>query len=391
MAIEKSYFHDFVRQSLYRQNRKPSINPLNPPAYFHTLGLPLPFHDYKFLPPYLGEMGPEVMFFLAMVEPWLRSGWKILAKRPELYPPHTAYACPPLFDKITALQKEYKAVPMVFRQMMGSSDDFRLTAEADRSLTKLKFKATMPPHTRPYFTKHSEYEQRLWSLLGEYMELTAAKGTFWGEYLPSLNLGYFNERNLMIGGAVTPMPPSYQPTAYCQGPSLHSPHIGLQMRNYREKRRNSNVAEMLQAARDASDFLNLPILVYGHPQGTVLPDFLPNTDQLARQQGHSLLEYELRALKNCSLMIAPLSGWMDLMAWLRVPTLVECPTPDLYHNLTRLACFKPQISFMERGKPLPPQIIRLMAHRVQTSLPPTPPSFTLVQDLPNGFSAKPYQ
>ncbi|MEF3192078.1 MAG: hypothetical protein K6347_05985, partial [Campylobacterales bacterium] len=38
------------------------------------------------LPPFLGEMGVEIEFFLASVEPYLRSGWKIPARRPQLYP-----------------------------------------------------------------------------------------------------------------------------------------------------------------------------------------------------------------------------------------------------------------------------------------------------------------
>ena len=41
----------------------------------------------RVLPPYLGELGYEVKYHLARVEPWLRNGWKILARRPEFYPP----------------------------------------------------------------------------------------------------------------------------------------------------------------------------------------------------------------------------------------------------------------------------------------------------------------
>ncbi len=44
----------------------------------------------RVLPPYLGEMGYEIKFHLARVEPWLSNGWKILARRPEFYPPDTA-------------------------------------------------------------------------------------------------------------------------------------------------------------------------------------------------------------------------------------------------------------------------------------------------------------
>ena len=52
------------------------------------------------LPPYPGELGIEIRYFLARVEPWLRAGWKILARRPELYPEGSAV----LDDSLTAAE-----------------------------------------------------------------------------------------------------------------------------------------------------------------------------------------------------------------------------------------------------------------------------------------------
>src|ERR1017187_3604442 len=42
------------------------------------------------LPPYPGEMGHEIRGFLGRVEPYLRRGWKILARRPAFSPPGAA-------------------------------------------------------------------------------------------------------------------------------------------------------------------------------------------------------------------------------------------------------------------------------------------------------------
>src|SRR5512139_2914730 len=56
--------------------------------------------EYAILPPYLGEFGFEVRVFLGAVEPWLHNGWSIPARRPELYPPGTAFADPEFFAEI---------------------------------------------------------------------------------------------------------------------------------------------------------------------------------------------------------------------------------------------------------------------------------------------------
>ena len=62
------------------------------------------------LPPYLGEMGYEVKYHLARVEPWLRNGWKILARRPEFYPPGTVVESPEFFEACDVILGEHLIV-----------------------------------------------------------------------------------------------------------------------------------------------------------------------------------------------------------------------------------------------------------------------------------------
>jgi hypothetical protein len=48
----------------------------------------------RLLPPYFGEMGFEIRYHLAQVEPWLRHGWKVVTRRPAFYPQDSAIAAP---------------------------------------------------------------------------------------------------------------------------------------------------------------------------------------------------------------------------------------------------------------------------------------------------------
>src|SRR5271154_7331353 len=65
----------------------------------------------KLLPSYNGEMGLEIINFLARVEPYLRNGWRILARRPALYPPGTAFHDPAYFEKLDQLIAKYGLHP----------------------------------------------------------------------------------------------------------------------------------------------------------------------------------------------------------------------------------------------------------------------------------------
>ncbi len=66
--------------------------------------------DGLILPPYPGEMGIEIRYFLGRVEPWLHAGWKILSRRPELYPAGTAIRDDALTEAENALFARFGAV-----------------------------------------------------------------------------------------------------------------------------------------------------------------------------------------------------------------------------------------------------------------------------------------
>ncbi len=80
----------------------------------------------KILPPFLGEMGIEIIHFLARVEPYLRNGWRILAKRPAFYPPGTAFYDPAYFDRLNPLIAQYGLHParVGLRQPMQRADKY---------------------------------------------------------------------------------------------------------------------------------------------------------------------------------------------------------------------------------------------------------------------------
>jgi hypothetical protein len=113
---------------------------------------------------------------------------------------------------------------------------------------------------------------------------------------------------------------------------------------------------MMEIAETASQYLGLPILVYGHPEGTLLPDGYLHTVDLGVD---GLLARELGYLRNCRLMISPDSGWANLMAWLRVPTLVE--KQICKYVFYWLQPFKPRINIVKRDVPLPTQIQELLS------------------------------
>src|SRR6185436_4807783 len=77
--------------------------------------------EFAILPPYLGEFGFEVRFFLGAVEPWLRNGWTIPARRPELYPPGAAFADREFFAHIDRLKKQFGGTEVLLGLSFGTS------------------------------------------------------------------------------------------------------------------------------------------------------------------------------------------------------------------------------------------------------------------------------
>jgi hypothetical protein len=161
-----------------------------------------------------------------------------------------------------------------------------------------------------------------------------------------------------IGVAV---PPSYLPPSFVTPREPIAPHVGVQLRNVVNgitQIRNSDQEWMLETAGKIAAHLGMDLLVYGHTDGCIIPQGYRTTWDAARPDGH--LERELGYLKSCRIMLAPNSGWADLMAWLQIPTLLEnCKVPGTFEPLRD--CFNPKLEVVDRGAPIGPQVDELIA------------------------------
>src|ERR1700744_137648 len=64
----------------------------------------------RVLPPYFGEMGFEIRYHMAQVEPWLRHGWKTVTRKPAFYPEGTTIAAPEFFAAADRILKHYQVI-----------------------------------------------------------------------------------------------------------------------------------------------------------------------------------------------------------------------------------------------------------------------------------------
>jgi hypothetical protein len=70
-----------------------------------------PKHRYeRVLPPLLSEMGGEIRFHIARVEPWLRNGWKVMSRHAAFYPEGTAIYDPEFFQAADEMLQSYGVV-----------------------------------------------------------------------------------------------------------------------------------------------------------------------------------------------------------------------------------------------------------------------------------------
>jgi hypothetical protein len=286
------------------------------------------------LPPYLGEMGLEVNYFLPAIEPWLRSGWKIYAKRPELYPKGTALFETEFFDDINRLIEKYKTRPIMCRQVMpmAKPDGIRVNRTADA------LQLIIDIRQQGFYTYHQkrQFEKELKKIVGNKVLHENRPSTPWDEYLTSVHNSFTDPALSVCSQAITP---SYLPYDFTEGDNILPEHIGVQLRRlFPHDERDSDIDRVVKAVHEASNILKLPVLMYGEPKGTTsIPDY-PLTAQFVKGGG-SLLKTELMALRTCRLMFAPCSGWCNLMAWLKIPTFVE----KFALSITNSIIFNPQI------------------------------------------------
>jgi len=300
-----------------------------------------PVSDGLILPPYPGEMGIEIRYFLARVEPWLRAGWRILSRRPELYPEGSAICDETLTEAEEALFARFGAV----RLATGP----KIVRPADRR----------PKYARAVLARAKAHRlQREWrQLLRPYLGSGAGRPwTRWDRDLTTVSTAFAVHQIWRVGDA---LPPSYLPPAFAST-SLewaYPDHVGVQFRRlvWNDDERNSDVATVLAEAEAVARHLSLPLLVYGHADGCSLPAGHCTTASLGPER---LLSRELGYLRNCRVMMAPNSGWADLMCWLRVPVLIERTEPPWVFDM--MAPFRPRLLWRRPDVPVEAQVDDLL-------------------------------
>jgi len=312
--------------------------------------------EYAILPPYLGEFGFEVRFFLGAIEPWLRNGWTIPARRPELYPAGAAIADPEFFRQIDTLKREHGGTEVLFGLSFGASpspwknvairdgcveiespDDafYRRLASIERAIRR----AVKARYFHPYRSQ-----------------------TPWDFPLTSVHVPWAPALSFPPNTIV----PTYKPAAFVSGNPAVKPHVGVQVRHVPAKPdRDTNVERVLPLVRAAAKHLGLPIVCYGHPDGTLPVPGTPSTFDLAGKA--PLLQFELGALASCKLLFAPETGIANLAGWLQVPTLLE--SQQLGYEYESLRPFNPRIDVIDYGAGIEGQVDRLLADKVRVPAP----------------------
>lgn len=316
--------------------------------------------EQHLLPPYLGEMGLEVLWFLGHIEPLLRAGWAIPARRPELYPEGTAFAAPELFAKIKALMDQFQAVPIVCNTQMNLPLPEGGEVQFQPQESGLNCQFVFTSEELRCFSVLRTYEKKLKKIIGDFV-LTSTRPAVvpWDDYLTSV---YQQSSDPCLRSFPTVAKPSYQPHYFVQ-PCCEAPaHIGVQLRAYRQDARQSEPKKVLPVVEAAAKHLGLQLFFYGDPKGTVHYPDSRSTYQEAERRGFTLLQTELSYFKNCQLMFAPFSGWCDLMAWLQVPTLVEKITTKQHWAFWQ--AFAPRIAILDFEVPIGIQIDTLLSQAI---------------------------
>lgn len=316
--------------------------------------------EFAILPPYLGEFGFEVRIFLGAVEPWLRNGWSIPARRPELYPPGSAFADPEFFAEIDRLKQRHGGTEVLFSLAFGSSP--RPWSDVRASLDGENASITIDGLDGPFYRKLATIERSIRHAVKTRYFHPLRLQTPWDYPLTSVHVPWAPALAFPLNTLV----PTYKPAAFGAGSISIPPHVGVQLRNMPAKpERNSNIDRVLPLVRAAAAHLDLPIVCYGHPDGTVPIPGIPSTFKLA--EDIPLLEVELEALAYCKLLFAPETGIANLAGWLQVPTLLE--SQQLGYEYESLRPFNPRIDVIDYRLPIEDQIDRLLADKVRVPSP----------------------
>jgi hypothetical protein len=320
---------------------------------------PLPagrLNGARVLPPYFGEMGFEIRYHLARVEPWLRHGWKIVTRRPAFYPEGSAIDAPEFFAAADQILQAYGVVGShgsLHVPPMESGDigiDHRFDGKTGSITVHLSEIRKV--------TTQSLAEIAIRKLVQEWFHCDTRR-----------LIDFDRDQLSFLGSAIgnheyryaIAVPPGFLPPTFVVPPEPIAPHVGVQLRNVVNgvhQVRNSDPEWMLSKAQEIATHLGLDLLVYGHPNGCIIPQGYRTSWDAARSDGH--MARELGYLKSCRFMLAPNSGWADMMAWLQIPTLVESAGgPGTFEPLRD--CFKPRLAVLDEDRPAGPQADALMA------------------------------
>jgi hypothetical protein len=318
----------------------------------------------RVLAPYLGEMGIEVRFHLARVEPWLRNGWKILARRPDFYPPGAALAAPEFFAAAEAIMRDLKvgAAGGGIYVMPNDVAHYNIAPEVEGASLKVLIELTSMEKAN----REALAEIRLRQLFLDWLDYDGRPLTDYDRDVFAIARSSQAETDYRLAEALRP---SWLPPAFENPPEAMLPHVGFQVRAVKDmhQKRNSDGVWMAETAQAIGAHLKLPVVAYGHPDGCEIPTGVTTT---WRGKGDGHLARELGYLKSCRLMLSPDSGWTDLMAWLGVPVLLELLRyPTTFESLRDT--FQPRIQLLDREAPLGPQVDALLAGG--TCLPFTDP------------------
>jgi hypothetical protein len=310
----------------------------------------------RVLPPLLSEMGGEIRFHIARVEPWLRAGWKVMSRHAAFYPEGTAIYDPEFFAAADTILKSFGVVgsrggfvtppvdrnpPQVEAQFDGASGKIVLSV-ADSS--QLMAQSLAEIELRKLFLAWFDYDDRRINDIDHFvLSFASAAWGFW-EY-----------RSTSV------LCPSFKPPAFENPPEPIPDHVGVQIRNLthvKPQPRNSDPDWMMATASAIAKHLGLELIVYGHPRGCIIPEGCKSSWDPSRPEGQK--ERELGYLKSCRLMLSPDSGWADLMAWLQVPTLLEQSyLPGDFECLRDT--FRPRLGLVDRNRPIEEQVDALLA------------------------------
>lgn len=316
------------------------------------------------LPPYLGEMGMGIRHHLAKVEPYLRSGWKILSRKPAFYPKGTAIYNQVYFAAQDEIVRQYEIVGSEGGVYIPPAEYGHYGVRQKIDGEKGEISVSFTNCQKAMAQACAEVELR--KLFVEWFCFKGRPVTEYDHETLSFSATTVGNVHYRLAAALRP---GYLPDDFLTPREPAPSHVGVQIRNVVNtvnQPRNSDPEWMLKTAAELARHFGVDLLVYGHPDGCVIPSGYRTSWDPSRPGNH--LERELGYLKSCRMMLSPDSGWTDLMAWLGIPVLLEKKPvdPKVYEPLRY--GFRPKIQVVDRSNPIGVQADALLAS-MQTVLP----------------------